>query len=378
MKKWILLLSILTCGKAMAQPVTYKVMSYNLLAFGLPCTGVTITQKYTWLGTILNHAQPDIFSVNEVSASNASIYAEGIRQQSFPAAIRSQIAFPAPTNQAGSDRVNVLFYRKDKFGYLGGQVIVGGIRDVNLHKFYVKTATAVGDTTFLYCIQGHFKAGDTQNDATDRNLSATAIMNWVSAQGRNASVLLMGDFNLYSPNEQAFQTLVFNNDQAIRFRDPAGLQGGWTGASHALFHTQSPRSSSSDCGSGGGMDDRFDFILTSPALTDGLARVGIVPDSYATYGNNGQSYNTELSCSGNTTVPAQVCNTLKLMSDHLPVVLQIRADAVNALDLLPESEARLWLPDQPGSSLEIHFEAVIPAFYQIEVYDALGRRVAWL
>ena len=72
------------------------------------------------------------------------------------------------------------------------------------------------------------------------------------------------------------------------------------------------------------MDDRFDFILTSKAVIQNTDRIGYIPGSYEALGNDGRTpYNTELNCSGNTSVPSSICGNLKQASDHLPIVMDL-------------------------------------------------------
>ncbi|GAB4408551.1 MAG: hypothetical protein OHK0039_11750 [Bacteroidia bacterium] len=347
---------------------TLRVMHYNLLAFGLSCPGVNVLDKYNWLGNILDYYEPDIFTVNEIGPS--VLLANGIRDVSFD--YSNRIAYAPLTNEAGADRVNMLFYNQTKLGYLSNTVVGGGIRDINAYKLYHKPVRS--DTVFLYCIVAHFKAGDGANDVALRSTDASRIMNWIAARGIDNNILVMGDMNLSGASEQAFQTMVFNSDPDLRLTDPAGKQNGWDGPTHAKVHTQSTRQSSPDCGSGGGMDDRFDLILGSPAILSGEKHLAFVPGTYQALGNGGNSYDGELNCAGST-VPTAVCIDLKRMSDHLPVVMSLAVSAGSdrlgsgipgfALHhTVVQDQHRLSL--RPGS-------AVFPL--SLEIHDLSGRQL---
>ncbi|MDX2247771.1 MAG: hypothetical protein SF052_13385 [Bacteroidia bacterium] len=310
-----------------------RVMHYNLLSFGPPCTNVEISNKYNWLGTILELYQPHIFTVNELGPNIA--YSNGIKALSFD--YTNRISYAGFTNNANSNFVNQLFYDHEIFAYQGVEVIGGFLRDMNVYHLYLKATAGVSgvDTVFLDCIIAHYKAGDTPSDANTRAGMAEAVMNYIKTKGKRKNILVMGDFNLYSHNEAAFQTMVFNPDTSIRLTDPAGKQNGWNGPSNAIHHTQSPRLSTPDCGSGGGMDDRFDFILASSSIMEDSAGIGYVSGSYAALGNDGNSYDQELFCSNSGSVPANVCAVMKQMSDHLPVVLQLEVAGVTDLEHNP-------------------------------------------
>ncbi len=354
---FILLMTVICLPPVNAQ-IQVKVMHYNVLNFGNACGGVTASQKYNWLETIINHYRPDIFTVNEFNPNQA--YANGIKQLSF--SYTNAVANADFTNLANSNITNQLFYNTDKFGYAGVEVIGGNLRDVNVYTLYLKPEiTQVGeDTTFLYCIVAHLKAGQGGNNESQRNTAAVNIMNWVASNGVDKNILLLGDMNIYFPAEPAFQRFVANSNSAISFIDPINKTNDWSGPNNAIVHTQSTRTSSTDCGSGGGMDDRFDMILISPAINDATDGISYVPDSYAAFGNDGTNYNTELGCDG-TPVPTSVCAALKQMSDHLPVVLELNLSrAVNIeATLIPGLELE-YAPNPFDQNIKLALEVEQP------------------
>ena len=371
----ICLCGLILSQKGMAQqPI--RVMHYNLLNFGNDCTGADVLDKYNWLGTILEHYQPDIFTVNEISPN--VLFSNGIKTASFD--YTTTIGFANITNQAGSDIVNQLFYNTNKFELRDESVITNPLRDINVYTLYVKGSGGSNDSLFLTCIVAHFKAQDNSSAATQRQVAAQSIMNWIQANGVDKHILVLGDFNVYSNNEAAFQTMVFNTNSQIRLADPGGKASGWGGGSNAIIHTQSTRSNSPDCGSGGGMDDRFDMILASKKIMDDLNGLHFVAGSYAGYGNNGDSYNMELVCSGSGSVPIAVCAALKQNSDHLPVVLELLAEGVvsnERLNSLRGVELRiLGNPVEQELSLELSVDAAksfkVP--FTLEILDGIGKR----
>ncbi len=93
--------------------------------------------------------------------------------------------------------------------------------------------------------------------------------------------------------------------------------------------------STGNCGVGSGMDDRFDFQLVTSEFLDG-AGLSYINNSYHSFGNNGSTYNTDIT-SANNTVPltgvtsytkAQVLSALHTVTDHLPVVADYQVPAV--------------------------------------------------
>jgi hypothetical protein len=192
-------------------------------------------------------------------------------------------------------------------------------RLIDVVRFYYKDALLQGnsDTATFVIIAAHFKAGNSTSDQSDRAKEAQAIIDWVDAHNED-NILLMGDLNTYSSNETGFQTLVAGN--TFRFEDPATSIGNWhNNSSYASLHTQSTRTSGT-CHSGGGLDDRFDMILCSEALTEGDERITYSPNTYIVVGNDGNHFNNAVNSGTNYSVGSATLSALYLLSDHLPVI----------------------------------------------------------
>jgi hypothetical protein len=134
---------------------------------------------------------------------------------------------------------------------------------------------------------------------------------------------MMGDLNLYTSSETAYQNLVSTPNTRARLNDPINRPGSWnTSAAFADVATQSPRLASlPDGGASGGLDSRFDFILVSDPILNGSKGIRYIPGSYTSFGNDGQHYNRALTdLPANTSVSAVMVQNLYNLSDHLPVV----------------------------------------------------------
>lgn len=348
------------------QPV--RIMHYNLLQYGNPCDNVPLSSKDVWLESILTYYKPDILTVNEMAPNVA--FANRILQKSIT--FSNNFAFGKLSNQANSSLANMIFYNKAIFGYAGDAVIGSNLRDINVYKLYYLKPQTPGDTTFLYCIIAHFKAGSSASDENRREEDAQRVMDWIGANARGENVIFMGDLNISGHTDKAFQKLVFHPDAEIRLRDPSGAQNGW-GNNRREVLTQSTRSSSPDCGSGGGLDDRFDFILPGRTIMEGSMGAAYTPGTYKALGNDGSVFNTSLNCNGNTAVPDAICNNLRQMSDHLPVVMEL------SLDMVPlEPRLQAWLqlevPNPIGEAISLRFGADSPArLLAISLLDVQGK-----
>jgi len=315
-----LLAALCASHKSHAQ-ITVKFMQYNLLQYNVAnppsCTPSPMASKDIWLKDILNAYQPDIFTVNEMAPDVASANRVKVKSLTY-----RPMSYAGLTNTKSSDIANMLFYDPAKFVYKSVTVIDGVVRDIDAYTLYEKSSAANNDTTWFICIVGHFKAGSGTANENERSQAATNVMTWVAQNAAGKNVLFMGDCNIYGSTEPAYQTFINYSNTSARFSDPSGVTSGW-GYNERKWLTQSTQSAPLGCASGGGLDDRFDLVLASNAIMNGTSGIQYVPNSFMAFGNDGTAYNTDINCTNNPTVTATVCGSLKQMSDHLPVVLQL-------------------------------------------------------
>jgi autotransporter-associated beta strand protein len=177
----------------------------------------------------------------------------------------------------------------------------------------------------------HFKASNSSSDAARRNVEARAIRADLDALGEGVNAIQLGDLNLYTSSDPSFQTLTGTGPG--QFFDPVNSVGSWTGNSaFRAVHTQSPASTTAFPGQVlGGINDRFDFQLTTGELLDGRG-MDSVTSSYWAFGNTnthtmGGAVTTGSPAAlaavipGTTTTQASsVLTALSQVTDHLPVV----------------------------------------------------------
>lgn len=338
MKK-ILLLSILLCSLTLYGQDTLRVMYYNLLNFGNFTDFCTLNNnnpesKAGWMKTTVDYYLPDILAVNELSPD--PFYQTMILNSVMNSSGRTFYQKAQPTNFAGSEIINMLYFNSNKVGIAGQEALLTIPRDINIYKLYHKSPYLAqgADTTFFYCAVAHFKAGPAGSDQAQRAAMAQEVISYMMEKNISAPFLFMGDLNLYTSSEAAWGVLV-NGTGDYRFSDPANMVGAWSqNAAFATVHTQSTRTQAG-CGASGGMDDRFDFILTNPFLTTSSYPVNVVAGSYATPGQDGLRFQGSLINPPNNSLPSEVINALFNLSDHLPVFI----------DLIARTPQPVFLPD---------------------------------
>jgi|YNPMSStandDraft_1061717.scaffolds.fasta_scaffold00213_13 endonuclease/exonuclease/phosphatase family metal-dependent hydrolase len=322
-------ISVWLSYKILAQD-TVTVMTYNLLNFNNYTSYCTTNNnpfnlKKEYLKTISSYVLPDIFGVNEIGANNSNIQfiLDSILNPIGSGKIYGRIPY---INSSNSDIVSSVFYNTNKFVLYETNHLQTNLRDVIVATFYYRSNELVNqqDTVFIRILVAHLKAGSTNSDQQQRAQETLTIMNYLNSLGSIKNTILMGDLNVYSSTEQAFQNIINYTNPSVRLYDPVNKLGNWhDNPSFALYHTQAAQLISNGCTSGGGLDDRFDFILTSFGIINNLYKVQYLNNSYKTIGQDGNRFNMGVDNPENYSVPANVLSALSNMSDHLPVVLKL-------------------------------------------------------
>ena len=328
MKKILLLYILLVTVFSSFAADTLKIMQYNLLYYDKVtgwCTELNnnVEQKNDYLRTITSFYQPDIFTVNEMNGNSQStdkLLNNVLNQNGLSKYKRA--------DYTGSDIVNMLFYNSEKLELKSQSYVLTKPRIVDVYQLFYKSDDLQNtDTVFITCFVMHLKAGSKPDEATKREVASEQIMGYIQNYGIKGNIFLMGDFNVYSSSEKAFQNFLTPTNSGVQLGDPLNALGNWhNNPSYSAYHTQSTHTETG-CASSGGMDDRFDFILASKPVLDGSMGVIYVDGSYWAFGQDGKRFDGSLIDSPtNTTLPPEVINALYNMSDHLPVVMKIFAD----------------------------------------------------
>ena len=310
---------------------TLTVMQYNMLNYGNYTSYCTTAnnnheEKEVLLNTILHYVAPDIFTVNEMG--QYEFYHDRILSEVLNTNGKDYYRRAEISNIANSYIINGLFYDSRKLTFHSQYVAQWDIRDINVYKLYYKhPSLAQGDTTYIHCIVAHLKSSQGTVNVEKRATMVNSTMNWLKNNMSPGNYLMMGDFNVYNSSEPAYQLLTNPEPsyQTFAFYDPINQPGNWhNAASFAEIHTQSVSASGTGCQAGGGMDDRFDFILASEKIMQGTANVTYISETYKALGQDGLHFDKSITDPPqNTKVPQDVLNALGTHSDHLPVVMKL-------------------------------------------------------
>ena len=361
---------------------TIAVFHYNLLNYGLPVYGCdnynnNPDDKDAYLRTITEYMQPDILTVNEMRIESDDttpvdrILDNVLNIHFNPPYNRANI-----TNLSSSYIINMLYYNTNKFT-LYAQDVIPALRDINIYHLYYNSIDLeeTNDTAYIHCIVTHLKSSTGDDNEAIRAEMTNSIMEYLGASNLGGNVLILGDFNVYSDQEQAFQNLVNSTNEEIQFYDPIESIGSWhDNTNYKNVHTQSTHISYNNCAAIGGMDDRFDFILMDKKIKNNENHYGYVNDSYTALGNDGTCFNESLLACENNDLSNELHNALYKMSDHLPIVLKLSIDqspAVKAFEYY-KREIVMYYKNPVKESLYLEIINKSRGSYKVQILSILG------
>lgn len=373
-KSFLFVLLFFTLNSLYADTLT--VMHYNLMYYDkneYECTSETnnVDSKDGYLRTILGYVKPDILTVNEINPATPST--DRIKKNVLNI---NGVTKYLRANTTGSQIGNMIYYNSDKVVLKSQTTIATSPRITDVYRLYLKTESlAAGDTVFLTCLVTHLKAGSTDSDIAQKTTAANKIMSFITSNKITGNILLMGDMNLYASEEGAFVAFTTpTGTSQFRFYDPINMVGKWNNNSfYSSVHTQSTRTSSNGCFSTGGMDDRFDFILSSIDIlnnTRGLKKI-----SYKAIAQDGNRFNQSLMSPSNKSVPSEVLNALYYMSDHLPVEMKLAYNN-NTTSVQTNDYSNKILYNNPApEKLRILLNSEAESISSVNIYSIIGQRV---
>ncbi len=339
----------------------FKLMFYNLLNFPLE---TNVPNRIDYLEQTLNTYKPDIFMVcelNNVYGGNAilQVLQDRISEDYRSAVFTSNTSDDEIGNQ--NDLQNLIFYDNSKFILESQHIVQTLYRDFNHYKLKLNSVNQNSNPVYLNAIVCHLKASSGSNNENLRLQMVQDLTQYLSTFPSDSYVMLAGDFNVYSASEPAFLELIDPNNNIV-FVDPVDRMGSWhTNVDYVDVFTQSTRTQTGLGGSTGGLDDRFDFILTS---TNMLSNQDLyyVPNSYQAFGNNSNlnCFNNEIldtACAG-TSFSLEVREALYYFSDHLPVVMELETN-----------EALLGIPTYQTESFQIMGTNMVDTTLEVQIHN---------
>jgi len=285
-----------------------RVMTYNLLTF---TAGSSRVQHFK---TVLQYAQPDVLVAEELGSQAAvDFFLNSILNAGNPGEWSSAVF----TDNSEDD--NALFYRTAKVQVLSHFDIQTVAREID--EWHVRPVGYDSPDAEMRIYVAHLSPNQGGSAPNQRLAQVTAMRARMETFPAGQNYVVCGDMNLYDSEEPAYEYMLSSaGGIAGIVADPIDTPGDWhDGGEFAAVQTQSTRTASVGGGAGGGMDDRFDFILRGPALEDDEG-LDLLESTYTALGQDGLHF--ELSITdppANAVVPQAIAQALYSASDHLPV-----------------------------------------------------------
>jgi len=370
-KAFIYYIFLFFLGQLLEAQTTLKMMSYNLLKFD-----ETTDRKYD-LKYILDTYNPDIFTVCELESETASnvILNECLNHDD----INLYSAATFHLNESGyyDDLNQMLYYNHQKIELESQTYLQTSVRDINRYTLKLLTENEADETVYIEVYVAHFKSSTGDDNEEVREEMASVFTDDLANIPPDHFIIFTGDLNLYDSDEPAYIELL-DDTNAIVMIDPINAPGNWhTNADFAEIHTQSTHEYGDDLFIGGGLDDRFDFILISENMkSEENMALTYVEDTYHAYGNNGTCLDkaiTSSECDGGV-YDAELRSHLYNMSDHLPVVMQMQTSyELSVSEQTFENNYVLKGENPVHDFLLIDGKGNFPV--DLRLYDVLGHRL---
>ena len=277
-----------------------------------------------------------VFVFAEVGSSDVAALQTYVNQTAPVGVTYALATFTTSGTEDGASGAQALFYRTDMLSEVTSahqDLATGGSR--NTDRWLLQLVGYSSTSARFYVYGSHLKASTGSANVAERLAGVQTIRANADALGAGTRAIYAGDMNFYTNTESGYQAFVAAGNAAAV--DPYGTTN-WTSAANAWMHSQSPRDIVADGLIGGGMDDRFDFILPTAGLFDGTG-LSAIANTCRSLGNDGDHYNLAINSGTNTFYPSNIARSNALAtnlfnaSDHIPVLLDMQVPAWNAASL---------------------------------------------
>lgn len=342
-------------------------MSWNLLNWPITSNAVSdSTTRCPHYRAVVEYVNPDILVTQENAATYSTTWFLNCAMNA------NGNEYSQGSYIHGYDTNNGIFYKDSLFQFISNTRIQTQLRDINEFKLLFKETA---DTLRIYSV--HLKASSGSVNEAARAAEVDSLRKITNQLPFGSDFIVCGDFNIYETFESSFLKLIqVNGTDEGHFIDPANLQDTlWNKYIYRQHHTQSSHDLQSGGFVGGGLDDRFDMILFSEAVSQPTG-VYYIAGSTTPVGNDGNHYNKAINDGFNSAVPANIADALFGASDHLPVYAQFDIGPTSGIDDFnwDVSDVSVY-PNPASSSVNIEFTSRSSAELTISLSDLSGKTV---
>ncbi len=351
-------------------PVTVKIMCWNLLNYPNTTNATAdTTLRHPFYRAVVQYEKPDILVTEENTSSTATTWFLNT-VMNVSGTVYSKGAFIN-----GPDTDNEIYFKSSDFTFISNTAIKTDLRDISEFKL---TYISTGDTIRIYAV--HLKASSGAPYDAQRAVEVDSLRKVTNRLPAGSNFIVCGDFNFYGDYEPGYTNLLQNNSTDDgNFVDPINMTGTWHYYPYRFYHTQSTRTTSFGGGATGGLNDRFDMMIFSTAISQGTSGIAYVAGSTTPVGNDGNHYNLDINALPNTAAPSDVIDALYNASDHLPVYALFNFSSTSGIQTLENNSVDFSLSPNP-----VHTNALIKytlnesTDVSIKIFDAIGKEVAMI
>lgn len=308
-------------------------------------------------------AQPvDIFLFNEVNNTAWPKIIAAVNASAPAGVTYTAGTYTSASGETSASGAQAMFYRSDTLTEIvSGHVDIfsGASRYCDRWLMQIKGYTSTLSKFYVY--GAHLKASTGSSNAALRDTGMKAIRANADALGVGIPCIYTGDFNFYSNAEAGYASLIAaGNGQGV---DPYG-NGNWTGTSNSWKQTQAPLIVGYNGMVGGGLNDRFDFIVPSLGAADGKG-ISAMTSTMRVPGNDGAHYNIDINAGNNTYYSPDItrsnilADNLSMASDHLAQLMEFQVPAKLSASLV---SAPTRVIKSALTSIEVKVQNVAPYF----------------
>ena len=363
LKTQVMIVICIVLGWAASASAQIRVCHFNIAGYQGDDAAMKAVLAAMHADNKMGWAQPvDIFLFNEVNNTAWPKIIAAVNASAPAGVTYTAGTYTSASGETSASGAQAMFYRSDTLTEIvSGHVDIfsGASRYCDRWLMQIKGYTSTLSKFYVY--GAHLKASTGSTNEALRNTGMKAIRANADALGAGIPCIYTGDFNFYNNTEDGYVSLIAaGNGQGV---DPYG-NGNWTGTSNSWKQTQAPMIVGYNGMVGGGLNDRFDFIVPSLGAADGKG-ISAMTSTMRVPGNDGNHYNIDINAGNNTYYPTEIARSnlladnLGMASDHITQLMEFQVPAKMSASLVG---APTRVIKSALASIEVKVQNVAPYF----------------
>jgi hypothetical protein len=363
LKTQIMVVIFIVLGWVASASAQIRVCHYNIAGYQGDDAAMKAVLAAMHADNKMGWVQPvDIFLFNEVNNTAWPKIIAAVNASAPAGVTYTAGTYTSATGETSASGAQAMFYRSDTLTEIvSGHVDIFSGASRYCDRWLMQPKGYTTTLSKFYVYGAHLKASTGSSNEALRNTGMQAIRANADALGAGIPCIYTGDFNFYNNTEDGYASLIAaGNGQGV---DPYG-NGNWTGSTNAWKQTQAPMVVGYNNMVGGGLNDRFDFIVPSLGAADGRG-ISAMTSTMRVPGNDGAHYNIDINAGNNTYYPTDInrsnilADNLGMASDHITQLMEFQVPAKMSASLV---SAPTRVIKSALASIEVKVQNVAPYF----------------